>query len=138
MVTVLRKWIVRIMSVGRKLKVFLIEDGSQIRTILIDVLQKTGRIEVIGYAEGESDALNQLRAKEWDAVIVDISLIEGSGLGVLAGLQHDVKSYGKRFVFTNSASAALKERSLTLGADGFFDKSTDLNTLVNHLREIPT
>jgi DNA-binding NarL/FixJ family response regulator len=118
------------MSVERKLKVFLIEDASRIRSILIDVLQRTGRIEVIGFAEGECDALNQLRTIEWDVAIVDIRLNEGSGLGVLAGLKDDLKSYGKRLVFTNSPSPDLRVRSMALGADDFFDKSKDLDMLV--------
>jgi two-component system OmpR family response regulator len=122
------------MDVDNKLKVFLIEDGSQIRSILIELLQRTGCIEIIGFADGESDALNQLRSKEWDVVIVDIGLNEGSGLGVLAGLRHDCKQYGKRFVFTNSPSPALKASSIALGADEFFDKSRDLNVLVGRLQ----
>jgi DNA-binding NarL/FixJ family response regulator len=122
------------MNVERKLRVFLIEDASRIRSILVDVLQKTGRIEVIGFAESECDALIQLRTNEWDATIVDIGLNDGNGLGVLAALQRDRKSYGKRFVFTNNPSPALQARSMLLGADGFFDKSNDLDKLVSCLQ----
>ena len=123
----------RVMDSDKKLKVFLIEDASRIRTTLIELLQETGCIEVIGFAEDEGDALHQLRSKDWDAAIVDIGLRMGSGLGVLEGLKRDSKAYGKRFVFTNSPSAALQNRSLALGADGFFDKSRDLNELVTQL-----
>jgi two-component system OmpR family response regulator len=129
---------IQIMRVENKLKVFLIEDGCQIRSILIEFLQRTEHIEIIGFAENESDALDQLRSKEWDVVIVDIGLNEGSGLGVLAGLQHDPWKHGKRFVFTNSPSPALKSRCIALGADEFFDKSRDLNMLVNRLQAMLT
>ncbi len=98
------------------------------------MLQQTGHVEIIGFAEDESDALLQLREKEWDVAIVDIRLREGSGLGVLAALKRDSRAYGKRFVFTNSPSAALQHRSLALGADGFFDKSRDLDVLVSQLK----
>lgn len=122
------------MSIDKKLKVFLIEDARRIRSVLVDALQQTGQIEVIGFAEDERDALDQLRSTEWDVAIVDIGLREGNGLGVLAGLKCDAKTYGKRFVFTNSPSVALQTRSMALGADGFFDKARDLDVLVTQIQ----
>ncbi|HSY29588.1 MAG TPA: response regulator [Burkholderiaceae bacterium] len=121
---------------GQKLKVFLIEDAVKIRSILIEILQQTGNVEIVGFADSEKDALNQLRSQEWDVVIVDITLREGNGLGVLAGLKKDDKPYGKRLVFTNSASLALKDRALALGAEGFFDKSRDMDSLIDHIHAL--
>ena len=65
----------------KKLKVFLIEDAQRIRSVLIEVLQQTENVEVIGFAESEKEALYQLRSIEWDVAIVDIGLREGSGSG---------------------------------------------------------
>ena len=124
------------MEKGQKLKVFLIEDAVKIRSILIEILQQTGNVEIVGFADSEKDALNQLRSQEWDVVIVDITLREGNGLGVLAGLKKDDKPYGKRLVFTNSASLALKDRALALGAEGFFDKSRDMDSLIDHIHAL--
>jgi hypothetical protein len=83
------------MNIQKKLKVFLIEDAAKIRSILIEILHQTGQIEVVGFAESERDALQQLRSREWDVAIVDIGLREGTGLGVLKGLKSDGKAYGK-------------------------------------------
>ncbi len=124
------------MSTQRKLKVFLIEDARKIRLALIEILQQTDQIDVVGFADREEDALAQLRSTEWDAVIVDIGLRQGNGLGVLAGLKRDDKRYGKRFVFTGSPSPAMKARTMALGADGFFDKSRDLDALVAQIKAI--
>jgi len=121
---------------NRKLKVFLIEDAIKIRSILIELLQQTGKVDVIGYAEGQSDALRQLRSNEWDAVIVDIGLHDGNGLAVLAGLQGDIKPYGERIVFTGSPSPEMKARTLHLGASAFFDKACDLDMLVSYIQKL--
>ncbi|WP_394781219.1 response regulator [Undibacterium sp.] len=121
------------MNIDKKLKVFLIEDAIKIRSVLIDILQQSGEIEVIGFAENEKDALSQLRSKEWDVAIVDIGLREGNGLAVLAALKSDARPYGKRLVFTSNPSTALKARTLALGAEAFFDKSRDMDVLVNHI-----
>jgi len=124
------------MNPQKKLKVFLIEDAQRVRAALTDILQETGQVEVIGFAADEQDALQQLRAREWDVAIVDIGLREGNGLGVLAGLKSDARDYGKRLVFTSNYSNALKARTAELGADGCFDKSTDIGMLVSHIREM--
>jgi DNA-binding NarL/FixJ family response regulator len=119
-----------------KLKVFLIEDVARIRAILIEILQRSGEIDVVGFAEGQTDALNQLRSTEWDVAIVDISLRDGNGLAILSNLQRDGKSYGERIVFTCNPSTEMKARSLALGASAFFDKSRDMDSLVRHIQGI--
>jgi DNA-binding NarL/FixJ family response regulator len=122
------------MNIQKKLKVFLIEDAAKIRSILIEILHQTGQIEVVGFAESERDALQQLRSREWDVAIVDIGLREGTGLGVLKGLKSDGKAYGKRFLFSSNSNTAFKNRTLALGADGFFDKARDMDALVSQLQ----
>lgn len=118
------------------LKIFLIEDALRIRSLLIEVLQSTGKIEVVGYADNEREALCQLRAIEWDIAIVDIALPEGSGLSILDALKKDGRNYGARLVLTNNPSLALKARSIALGATAFFDKSCEIDELVNYLQSI--
>ncbi|MFZ6760064.1 response regulator [Undibacterium sp. Ji50W] len=120
----------------KKLKVFLIEDAQRIRSVLIEVLQQTDNVEVIGFAESEEDALSQLRSIEWDVAIVDIGLREGSGLAVLSGLKNDGRLYGSRLVFTSNPSNALKIRTMSLGAEGFFDKSREMDNLVDHIQAL--
>ncbi|MGB6055114.1 MAG: response regulator [Burkholderiaceae bacterium] len=124
------------MNLQKKLKVFLIEDAQRVRAALTDILQESGQIEVVGFAADEQDALQQLRSREWDVAIVDIGLREGNGLGVLAGLKNDAREYGKRLVFTSNSSNALKARTAALGADGCFDKSTDIGMLVSRIRDM--
>jgi two-component system OmpR family response regulator len=122
------------MNIQKKLRVFLIEDAVKIRVMLIEILQQTGQIEVVGFAEGETDALLQLRSKEWDVAIVDLGLREGTGFGVLTGLKKDKKTYGKLFMFSGNDSGALRDRCVALGAEGFFDKSRDIDALVSQLQ----
>lgn len=116
------------------LKVFLIEDALRIRSRLTEVLHSAGKIDVVGYAGSEQEALRQLRAIEWDVVIVDIALREGSGLSILDALRKDGRNYGVRLVLTNNPSLALKARTLALGAAAFFDKSREIDDLVSYVQ----
>ncbi|MCU6434892.1 response regulator [Undibacterium sp. Jales W-56] len=120
----------------RHLKVYLIEDSAQVRSLLTEMFNRFSGVEVIGFAETEREALKQLREVLWDVAIIDISLSEGNGLAVLAGLQHDARHYGKRFVFTSYPTEVLRRHSVKLGADEFFDKSREMELLVNRVREL--
>mgnify|MGYP003480266088 FL=1 len=69
-------------------------------------------------------------------MIVDISLKAGSGMGVLEVLNNDNKQYGKRVVFSGDASPLLKKRALALGADEVFEKSKDIDKLLEYVESL--
>jgi two-component system OmpR family response regulator len=107
-------------------KVFLVEDSPLLLDRLLEDLGSSERIEVIGYADTEALALSTLRDVNCDAVVLDLQLKEGSGLGVLQALR--AKNANPRLqviAFTNYASAFFRKQALHLGADFFFDKSRD-------------
>ena len=66
---------------------FLVEDNKTIRDNLVPALEDLVNGRVVGFAETESDALAWIAAHpdDWQLLIVDLFLKEGSGLGVLAG-----------------------------------------------------
>ncbi len=77
---------------------FLVEDNKTIRDNLVPALEDLVNGHVVGFAETESGALAWLAAHpdEWQLLIVDLFLKEGSGLGVLAGCK--TRSAGQRVV----------------------------------------
>ncbi|MEO7031076.1 MAG: response regulator [Herbaspirillum sp.] len=117
----------------KKLKVFLIEDAPQVRAVLTDVLSQSGKVDIVGYADGERDAVRQLRSMDWDVAVVDIALKQGTGLDVLAKLQRDDRQYGKRVVFAGESNKILRDRTIALGADKFYDKARDIDALVDDI-----
>lgn len=105
-------------------RVFIVEDSPVIRERLTESLSIPGRIDVVGYADTEAQALTALRAGDWDAVVLDLQLKEGNGLRVLKALR--AAREGKLvIVLTNYAFPQYRARSEQLGADYFFDKSRE-------------
>ena len=51
-------------------------------------------------------------------------------------MKNDPREYGKRLVFSDNPSAALKGRAMALGAGGFFDKARDIGLLVSHIQQM--
>lgn len=107
------------------LRVFLVEDSPILRERLIESLAVPGLIDVSGHADTESAALAWLASEPWDAVVLDLQLKQGSGLGVLRALQGRRPSHTCLIVLTNYAIPQYRSKSMQLGADYFFDKSRE-------------
>ena len=119
------------------LKTFIIEDSAVIRQNLAATLEELAPIQVVGGAETQGEAVRQLQgeAGHCDLVIVDVVLKEGSGLGVLQ--QGGVHRPGRHFVvLTNYATEEICQRALRLGAQRVFDKSNDIDALIDFCREL--
>ncbi|MCR6476149.1 response regulator [Variovorax sp. ZS18.2.2] len=112
---------------------FLVEDNKTIRDNLVPALEDLVNGRVVGFAETESDALAWLAAhpNDWQLLIVDLFLKEGSGLGVLAGCK--ARSAGQRVVvLSNYVTVDIRARCEALGADAVFDKSRDLDAFIEY------
>ena len=118
------------------LRVFLVEDNPLIRERLIESLKSTGHIEVVGYAEGEREAVDALSDGRWDAVLLDLQLKQGNGLGVLRAIGPSRPHGAKILVLTTYAIPQYRDRSLALGADAFFDKSREYDRAVDMLSDV--
>ncbi len=118
------------------LKVFLVEDAPSIRSQLIEILHSSINIEVVGYADGQREALQQLRTTQWDVAIIDIGLRDGNGLAILEALKKDQTAYGPCIVFSNYPGQTLKARALALGAMNFFDKSREIGELIDCVKRM--
>lgn len=121
----------------RPLKTYIVEDSQVIRDDLIATLEELAPIEVVGTAEGESSAVAWLvqRMHEIDLVIVDIFLKDGSGLGVLRAVSSRL-SKTNVIVLSNYATADMRRKCLALGAHRVFDKSRELEALLQYCERL--
>lgn len=116
-----------------RLKTYIVEDNPTIRENLIGTLEELACVTAVGTAETENDGkawLNDHR-QQWDLAIVDLFLKQGSGLGVLAACR-DRPSRQKVVVLSNYATADIRQRCAQLGVDAVFDKSNEIDALVEY------
>ncbi|MEO9102479.1 MAG: response regulator [Burkholderiaceae bacterium] len=115
------------------LRTFIIEDNLVIRENLVDALEELASILVVGYAESETQARAWLEANpaQWDLAIVDLFLKEGSGIGVLQACQAR-RTDQKMVVLSNYATLDVRRRCAQLGVDAVFDKSNEIDDLVEY------
>ena len=117
------------------MKCFLIEDSPVIRERMISLLQESTPFKIVAHADTEESAINWLQSHEWDLAVIDLNLKQGSGLNVLQSLQMRHPD-GKRIVLTNYASPEIRRKCIDLGADAFFDKSTEVDELIEYLNSL--
>ncbi|MES3004321.1 MAG: response regulator [Pseudomonadota bacterium] len=124
-----------------ELRTYIVEDNATIRENLIGTLEELASVEALGWAETEAEATTWMTAHDgrWDLAIIDLFLKQGSGLGVLEACRG--RDPGQKVVvLSNYATEDMRKRCLQLGADAVFDKSNEIDALVDYcvgLREAP-
>ncbi|KAF1022420.1 MAG: Transcriptional regulatory protein DegU [Paracidovorax wautersii] len=121
-----------------KVPTFIVEDNATIRDNLISALEELTSLEVVGTADGEDEACKWLKRhpEKWCIVIADLFLKQGSGLGVLENMRERAPGQ-KLIVLSNYATHDMRRRCTELGADAVFDKSNELDALVDFLTVVP-
>lgn len=116
-----------------ELKTYIVEDNATIRENLIGTLEELACIKALGWAETESEAKRWLAENggRWDLTIVDLFLKQGSGLGVLEACRERPATQ-RVVVLSNYATADMRKRCSQLGADAVFDKSNEIDALVEY------
>lgn len=120
-----------------QLKVFIVEDSPVIRQNLVGALEELAPVTVVGHADGAVAAKAALTAvpPPCDLAIVDVFLRDGTGLDVLRALREQ-RSPVARVVLTNYATPDIRSECLALGADRVFDKSGDIDALVEYCTDL--
>jgi DNA-binding NarL/FixJ family response regulator len=111
------------------LRVLLVEDSPVIRESVVELIEASGRARVAYATDSELAAVGELKENQYDVVIVDLRLREGSGFGVLRALQYQPDTL--TIVLTNYTSAAIRKRCAELGVKWFFDKSSEFEGIVD-------
>ena len=108
--------------------IYLVEDNEALRSSLIALLKEVAALEVSGSSGTEQEATEWLQghSAHWRLAVVDLFLLQGSGLGVVSSLR-ERQSWQKIVVLTNYATPDIRRRATALGADAVFDKGRQLD-----------
>lgn len=108
------------------MRILLIEDGEILGRSIIDYLQREGyQCEWVQLVD---DAFERVLFHDYDCILLDITLPDGSGLSVLERLKEEKKMDG---VIIISAKDSIDDRikGLKLGADDYLSKPFHLSEL---------
>lgn len=103
--------------------------------MLREMLAEVAGAEVVGEFASAAPAIERLRGNPPDIVLLDIQLVDGSGLDVLREVRANHQRT-KVLMFTNHAEEVYRKRCLRAGAHGFYDKKSDLQALRQDLHRL--
>jgi DNA-binding NarL/FixJ family response regulator len=118
---------------GRQMRIFVVEDAPAVRTRLIAMLGTVPGVEVVGEAGSVRTAIDGVLATAADAVLLDLQLIDGTGLDVLAAVKRQRPDIHV-IVLSNFVTPQYRRASLAAGADVFLDKSQEFGRVPGILR----
>jgi DNA-binding NarL/FixJ family response regulator len=117
------------------MRVFIVEDSAALRERLSRIISSLQNVEVIGSADNARDSISKIREMKPDTVILDIRLNSSTGYDVLRSVKPQAQSPFV-IVLTNYPFLPYRRKYIEAGADYFFDKSTELDHLVQTLRHL--
>ncbi len=115
------------------MRLFIADDSEILRVRLIDMLSEIEGIEIVGQAQESIDAIESIQKLNPQAVILDIRMPRINGIKVLEAIKKDDHS-PTVIIYTNYPYPQYRKRCMDLGADFFFEKSTEFEKLIDTVR----
>ena len=117
------------------IKVVLVEDEILVRSLIRELLQATGNIEVIGEAMNGEEAVRLVKKRCPEVVVLDINL---TGIGAIEAtrLLRRVDESIRLLALSPNVDPSVPLRLLELGVDGVVTKSSTPEELVEAVREV--
>ena len=111
-------------------KILVVDDSEVICNRLCSMLSEIDNVDVVGQARNTSEGYELYSTLKPDIIILDIRLSGENGISLLKKIKAEDPEI-TIVMFTNYPYLAYKKRCMELGADHFFDKSTELQKLVD-------
>jgi DNA-binding NarL/FixJ family response regulator len=115
------------------MKVLLVDDSALVRERLREMISNVEGVETIVEAHNGLEAMSCVRKMDPDVVILAIQTPKKSGIDVLQEIKRDKPSC-KIMVLTNYPYREYRKKCMELGADFFFDKSTEFDKIPEVLK----
>ena len=118
------------------IKVVLVEDEAMVRSLMKERLEATGNINVVGEANDGEDAVQLVRKRRPQIIVLDTNL---AGIGAIEAarlLRRVDESIRILALGPNVEDRSVPLRLLEMGVDGYVTKSSTPDALVDAVREV--
>jgi DNA-binding NarL/FixJ family response regulator len=117
------------------IRVLLADDHAIVRAGLKEILADTGDIAVAGEATNGQEVMAQIRARDFDVAVLDMSMPGRSGIELIKQVK-DEKPKLRILVLTMHSEEQYAVRALRAGASGYLTKEAAADQLVAAIRRI--
>ena len=119
------------------IKVLMVDGSKEVLEELGGYLLMQEHVELVDRVEDGMAALEVLRSKEVDVIILDLVIPRLDGFGVLEALRRmDLPVRPRVLVLTKLMRDDFIDRAINLGADYYMVKPYDKNAVLEHIEEL--
>lgn len=121
-----------------KINVAIVDDNERMVNLLEDILNQDSDIEVVGKSENGLDALEIIKEKEPDVVLLDLIMPKLDGLGVMEKVKRDngYKKTPSFIVITAIGQEGVTENAFELGANYYIMKPFDNDVVLSRIKQL--
>lgn len=117
------------------IKTLIADDHAVVRRGLKQILAETDDIVVAGEAADGREALDLVRQRDWDVLVLDITMPGRSGLDILKDIRQ-LRPKLPVLILSMHAEEQFATRMLKAGADGYLNKDGAPEELVKAIRKV--
>ncbi len=119
----------------RKHDVLLADDHAIIRDGLRQILGETDDLQAAGEAANAQQVLERLAEREWDVLVLDVSMPGRSGIDLIRQIRSDGNEI-PILVLSMHDEEQYALRALKAGASGYLNKEADTEILLDAIRKV--
>jgi DNA-binding NarL/FixJ family response regulator len=120
---------------SKAMKVFIADDSALMRQRLVSLLSEVEGVELVGQAGDAHEALEAIRRLKPDVAILDIRMPGGNGITVLEAVRAG-EATPVVIMLTAFPYPQYRKKCLEAGADHFFDKATEFDSVLKALEQL--
>lgn len=119
-----------------KKNILVVDDSALMRRVICDIINSDETFQAIDTCRDGLDALEKLRAKRYDGVVLDVNMPRMDGLALLEQLQKErIRATVIMVSTTTTKDAEVTMLAMERGAVDFVPKPTNvIEAKVKHLR----
>ena len=118
-----------------RIRMVLVEDHAILRDGLKALLELESDVQIVGEFDSIESILEGVRRLEPDVVVIDLALINGSGIELLREIQH-LSPRPRKLVLTGNDGEECIRAALSAGADGYVLKDASRAELMLAIRTL--
>jgi DNA-binding NarL/FixJ family response regulator len=118
-----------------KLEVLVADDHAIIRDGLKQILADTPDLVVAGEANNGNTALEKVREREWDLVVLDLSMPGRNGIELIKLMKAE-RPKTPILIFSMHQEEQYAVRAIRAGASGYLSKESDSDWLLPAMRKV--
>lgn len=119
-------------TISRKYSVFVVDDSEVLRQNLRKLIDRNPNCYAAGDASNLVDAIVKITESKPDFVILDINFPEGTAIDYIRKIKQ-LNEHSTIIMFSNFETEKLRKICAEEGADYYFNKSTEIEKLMDFL-----